>query len=146
MRGRSSPCWNNGTYSVGATQTSHSTCGPSGVKGISTSTWLYRRLRKFKLRVPWSLVIFKPAPCLLCACLPVTMFTRYSTTSCIIRFFILRASQALISSLWVLPSGFDVLLFTCSVLKLFPLHQLVLQRRHAVTITKTVSSASARYS
>jgi hypothetical protein len=58
------------TYTGGARQTSHSTCGPSGDKAISASTWPYRRLPKFKLHVHCSLIIFKPAPCLLCACLP----------------------------------------------------------------------------
>jgi len=51
-------------------QASHSTCGHRGGKGISTSTWLYRQFRKFKLCGHRSLIAFKPAPCLPFDCLP----------------------------------------------------------------------------
>ena len=61
------------------------------------------------------------------------MFTRYSTASCISLFFILRASQASISSLGVLPSGYGVLYYMLGA-QLFLLLQLVLHRRHTVRI------------
>ena len=78
------------------------------------------------------------------------IFTRYSTTSSIRKFVILRANQLLISSTGMVPSGYAILHFILDA-QLFLQPQLLHHKERTHTVASycpcsAVSSASARTS